>query len=182
MADITRYSTRLMGFHLREYRSAEGDETEMFSARIYLGEAEAGMARNSGEGGPDHIYIHFAHRDAWDKFVQYMDEHPMAVREDGSSETYLDGEESALMLLRALHDAEQSLVRSRKYRSGLIQHVWERPFDGGGWWATAQVLLSAATTLPAEQADPGTFRVLLLGTDNERFAREEAPLPGRGAA
>ena len=37
---ITRHSTRLMGFHLREYRKAEGDETEMFSARIYRGETE----------------------------------------------------------------------------------------------------------------------------------------------
>lgn len=37
MASITRHSTRLMGFHLRQYRKAEGDETEMFSARIYLG-------------------------------------------------------------------------------------------------------------------------------------------------
>jgi hypothetical protein len=177
MAGITRYSTRLMGFHLRDFRSAEGDETEMFSARIYLGETEAGHARNSGDGGPDFIYIHSAHRDAWDRFVQYMDAHPMAVRDDGSSETYLDGEEAALMLLRVLHDAEQSLVRSRKYRSGLVEHTWERPFEGGGWWATAHVLLSGAAALPAEQATPGAFRVLLLGADNERFARGEAPPP-----
>jgi hypothetical protein len=178
MASTTRHSTRLMGFHLRAYRKAEGDETEMFSARIHRGETEVGIARNGGTGGPDRIDICSPHREAWEGLARYMDEHPIAVRDDGTRDEYVSGEEAALMIL---HDAEQSLFRSRKYHSGLVGYVWERPFEGSSWWATARVLLSAAARVSAEDADPGLRRILVLGTDNERFAREDAPLPGRRA-
>lgn len=181
MAKITRYTTRLMGFHLREYRKAEGDETEMFSARIYLGDTEVGIARNGGTGGPDMIDIRPAHREAWARLARYMEEHPVAVKEDGTRDEYVSGEEAALMILRDLHDAEQSLSRSRKYRSGLVAYTWERPFEGSSWWAEAHVLFSGAAAVSPEDADPGFFRILVLGRDNERFAREEAPLPGRAA-
>ena len=180
MAAIERYSTRLMGFHLRDYRTAEGDETEMFSARIYQGETEVGSARNSGTGGPDFIDIRAAHRAEWERLARYMDEHPIAFREDGTREEYVSGEEAALMILRDLHDVERSLSRSRKYRSGLVGFAWERPFEGAGWWAAAQVLRSTAAAIRPEDADLGLFRILVLGTDNERFAREEAPLPAPG--
>jgi hypothetical protein len=88
---------------------------------------------------------------------------------------YVQGETAALMILRDLHDAEQGLCRSRKYHSGLVGFAWERPFEGSGWWATAHVLLSAAATVSADDADRDLFRVLVLGTDNARFSREEAP-------
>lgn len=179
MASITRHSTRLMGFHLRQYRMAEGDETEMFSARIYLGEAEVGVARNGGTGGPDMIDVWSPHREEWERLTRYMDEHPVAVDEDGTRHEYVSGEEAALRILRDLHDAEQSLSRSRKYHSGLIGFTWERPFEGYSWWATPHVLFSAAGAVSPEDADGGLFRILVLGRDNDRFAREEAPLPGR---
>jgi hypothetical protein len=181
MAAIERHSTRLMGFHLRQYRKAEGDETEMFSARIYLGDTEVGMARNGGTGGADFIDIGREHRAEWERLARYMEEHPVALKEDGTREEYVSGEEAALMILRDLHDAEQSLSRSRKYRSGLVGFAWERPFEGSGWWATAHVLLSAAAALTPEDTDQGLFRVLVLGRDNERFSREEAPLPQPGS-
>lgn len=177
MASITRHSTRLMGFHLRQYSKAEGDETEMFSARIYLGETEVGIARNGGTGGSDFIDIHAEHRAEWDRLSRYTDEHPIALKEDGTREEYVSGEEAALMILRDLHDAERSLSRSRKYRSGLVGFTWERPFEGSGWWATAHVLLSAAPAVAPEEAEQDLFRVLVLGSDNERFSREAAPLP-----
>lgn len=179
MASITRHSTRLMGFHLRQYRKAEGDETEMFSARIYLGDKEAGSARNGGTGGPDMIDIWSPHREAWAGLTRYMEEHPIAANEDGTRNEYVSGNAAALMILRDLHDAEQSLSRSRKYHSGFVAYSWERPFEGSSWWATAHVLLSSAAAVSPEDADPGLFHVLILGADNERFAREEAPLPGR---
>jgi hypothetical protein len=181
MARITRHSTRLMGFHLRQYRKAEGDETEMFSARIYLGETEAGIARNGGTGGPDMIDVWSPHREAWDRLARYLEEHPIAVEEDGTRDEYVSGEEAALMILRDLHDAEQSLSRSRKYHSGLVAYTWERPFEGSSWWATAHVLFSGAPEVSPNDADPGLFRILVLGVDNERFAREAAPLPGHRA-
>lgn len=177
MAAIDRHGTRLMGFHLRDYRKAEGDETEMFSARIYLGEREVGIARNGGTGGPDFIDIRAEHRTAWERLARYMEEHPIALKEDGSREEYVSGEEAALMILRDLHDAERSLSRSRKYRSGLVGFAWERPFEGSGWWATAHVLLSAAPAVAPEEAERDLFRILVLGSDNERFSRETAPLP-----
>lgn len=177
MASISRHSTRLMGFHLREYHRAEGDETEMFSARIFLAETEVGMARNGGTGGPDRIDIWSPHREAWERLARYMEENPVVVREDGMRDEYVSGEEAALMILRDLHDAEQSLVRSRKYHSGLVAYTWERPFEGSGWWATAHVLFSGAPAVSPGDVSPGLFRILVLGIDNDRFAREEAPLP-----
>jgi hypothetical protein len=181
MASITRHRTRLMGFHLREYRKAEGDETEMYSARIYLGETEVGLARNGGTGGPDRIDVWAPHREAWERLIRYMDEHPIAVRDDGTRDEYVSGEEAALMVLRDLYEAEQSLSRSRKYHSGLVGFAWQRPFEGSSWWATAHVLLSPSASVSPEEADPDLFRILVIGTNNERYAREEAPLPGRGA-
>jgi len=178
MASITPHSTRLMGFHLRQYRKAEGDETEMFSARIYLGNTEAGIARNGGTGGPDMIDIWSPHREAWERLARYMEEHPIAVNEDGTRDKYVSGEEAALMILRDLHDAEQSLSHTRKYHSGLVAYTWELPFEGSSLWATGHVLFSGAAVVSSDDADPGLFRILVLGRDNERFAREEAPLPG----
>lgn len=177
MAAIDRHSTRLMGFHLRDYRAAEGDETEMFSARIYLGETEAGIARNDGGGGPDFIDICAGQRAEWARLARYMEEHPIALKADGTREEYVSGGEAAMMILRDLHDAERSLSRARKYRSGLMGFTWDRPFERGGWWATAHVLLSAAPAVTPEEARPGLFRILILGRDNERFSREAAPPP-----
>ena len=181
MASITRYSTRLMGFHLREYRKAEGDETEMFSARIYLGESEIGIARNEGTGGPDRIDIWSPHREVWERLTRYMGDHPIAVAADGTPDEYMSGEEAALMILRDLHDAELKLFRARKYRSGLVGYVWDRSLEDSSWWATAHVLLTAAASVGPADAERALFRILVLGTDNERFARADAPLPGRRA-
>ena len=180
MASVARHSTRLMGFHLREYRKAEGDETEMYSARIYLGETEIGIARNGGTGGPDRIDIWSPHREAWERLTRYMDAHPIAVREDGTEDEYVSGEEAALMILRDLYQAERSLSRSRKYHSGLLGFNWQRPFERSSWWATAHHIFSSAASVAPESADPDLFRILVIGIDNERYAREEAPVPGRG--
>lgn len=177
MASITRHSTRLMGFHLREYRKAVGDETEMYSARIYLGETAIGVARNGGSGGPDRIEIGAPHREAWERLTRYMDAHPIAVHDDGAPDEYVSGEKAALIILRDLYDAERSLSRSRKYRSGLVGFTWRRPFERSSWWATAQLLFSTATALAPHDADADLFRILVLGIDNERFTREAAPLP-----
>lgn len=179
MANITRYSSRLMGFHLRDYKRGDGDETEMFSARIFLHESEVGFARNGGDGGPDLIHIHPEHRDAWDQLVAYMDENPVAVTEDGSRDEYLPSDEAARQVLRELHDAEQSLSRSRKHNSGLLAFTWEHLQEGGGWWAIAVTLFTPATEVDPEAAEPDLFRVLVLGTDNPRYSRTEAPLPRR---
>lgn len=179
MANVARHSSRLMGFHLRDYKRGDGDETEMFSAKIFLHESEVGFARNGGDGGPDLIYIQPEHRDAWNGLVAYMDENPVAVEEDGSRDEYLPGEEAARWVLRDLHDAERSLSRSRKYRAGLLAYTWEHLIDGGGWWATAVTLFTAASHVDPETADPELFRIMVLGTDNPRFSRAEAPLPRR---
>jgi hypothetical protein len=179
MANVARHSSRLMGFHLRDYKRGDGDETEMFSARIFLHESEVGFARNGGDGGPDLIQIHPEHRDAWDRLVAYMDENPVAVREDGSRDEYLPSEEAARLVLRDLHDAERSLSRSRKHNSGLLGFTWEHLREGGGWWAIAVTLFTPATDVDPEAADPDLFRILVLGTDNPRFLRVEAPLPRR---
>jgi len=165
-----------MGFHLREYRRAVGDESEMYSARIFRGDAAAGFARNEGSGGPDILHIEPEHRAAWQVLTRYLEDHPIALREDGSREELVDGEQAALLILRDLHEAELSLSRSRKYRSGLVAFTWDRPLPGGGWWATTVVLLSPADEVTAADAAPHLFRVLVLGRDNDRFAREDAPL------
>lgn len=179
MARIPAHSTRLMGFHLRNFRSAEGDESEMFSARIYLGEQEIGFARNEGSGGPDLIHIDREHRPAWERLARYMDEHPMSVTDDGAPEMTMSGDEAAMIVLREIHHAEHDLSRSRKYRSGLLGFTWTEPFKGSGWWATATVLLTGAESVAPEDADPDVFWILVLGRDNERFARETAPPPVR---
>ena len=178
MANIARHSSRLMGFHLRDYKRGDGDETEMFSARIFLHEIEAGFARNGGDGGPDLIYIQPEHRDAWNRLVAYMDENPVAMEEDGSRDEYLPGEEVARWVLRDLHDAERSLSRSRKYNSGLLAYTWEHLREGG-WWAIAVTLFTPATDVDPEGAHPDLFRILKLGIDNPCFVRAEAPLPRR---
>lgn len=171
-----------MGFHLREYREAEGDETEMFSARIYQGDDEVGSARSSGMGAPVVIDIRPEYRWGWKRLTRYMEEHPVTLQEGGMRMRCLSADEAAMIILRDLHGAERSLSRSRKYRSGLVGYVWEQPFPGAGWWATAHLLFSAAEAVSAEDADRGLFRILVLGTDNEHFAREEAPLPASGTA
>jgi hypothetical protein len=168
-----------MGFHLRDYKRGDGDETEMFSARIFLHEIEAGFARNGGDGGPDLIQIHPEHHDAWNRLVAYMHENPIAVREDGSRDEYLPSEEAARRVLRDLHDAERSLFRSRKHNSGLLAFTWEHLREDGGWWAIPVTLFTPSRNVDAEAADPDLFRILVLGTDNPRFSRAEAPLPRR---
>ena len=177
MAKIVRHSTRLMGFHVRDYKRGDGQETEMFTCRIFLNETEAGFARNGGDGGPDFIHIHPEHRAAWTLLVAYLDQHPTAVHDDGTRDEYLPGEEAARMVLRDLHEAEGSLSRSRKHRSGLLAYTWERPFAGGSWWANPVTLFTPAPHADPDAADADLFHILGLGTDNAGFIRPDAPLP-----
>lgn len=181
MAAIERHSTRIMGFHLRELQTARGDESEMYSAQIFHGDVKAGTARNEGNGGSDLVRIDPAHREAWERLVRYMEEHPLAVREDGSREEYHSGEEAATALLRDIHDADARLYRSRKFRSALLGYRWDKPFPSGGWWAEGRILFSPDSGIPLDTVPGDLFHIVVIGADSARFARETAPpVPGSG--
>lgn len=182
MAATQRHSTRMMGFHLRQLQTAQGDETEMYSAQIFRADMEAGTVRNDGGGGSDLVRIDPGHREAWGRLVRYMEEHPRAVREDGSREEYHSGEEAATALLRDIHDADARLFRSRRFRSALLGYRWEKPFPGSGWWAEGRILFSPDSAIEPETVPGDLFHMVVIGADNLRFARETAPaVPGTDA-
>lgn len=182
MAAIHRHSTRMMGFHLRHLQAARGDETEMYNAQIFHGEVEAGTARNNGNGGSDLVQIGPEHREAWERLVRYMEEHPRAVREDGSREEHHSGEEAAIGLLRDMHDADARLFRSRKLSSALLGYRWDNPFPGGGWWTEGRILFSPDSVIPLDTLPSDLFHIVAIGADSLRFARETAPaIPGSAA-
>jgi hypothetical protein len=186
MASIQRYSTRLRGFHLRNYRVAGGEETEMFTAELYLHEERVGFIRNNGHGGPDFVEI-LARRKEWSAFAQYIHEHPMMLDEDEKPSQYVSADEDASAFLRAMAKIEDELRRSRKYHSGAMGHVWGSPYPGMEHWAVIDAVrffwgipgLDAETMLA--EISPDTFWIVILGRDNPEFLRAESvPHPGRG--
>jgi hypothetical protein len=179
VSKIQRYSTRVRGFHLRNYHVAGREETEMFTAELYLDEERIGYVRNHGTGGPDLVDVH-TRRTEWQAFAEFIHRHPMMLDENGKPPDFGSPDEDASAFLRTMAKIEDDLRRSRKYRSGVMGHVWGDP-SGSAFQAVVDAVqifwevdgLDGETMV--RELSPTTFWIVVLGRDNAEFLRPAAP-------